>query len=353
MSTDSSRINAPRRRSTPPAHRAAAGYRGGMTAAVWLRRHRWNAGCWLLVAPGAVWALLRVFGLERGPLVQLFAFTPYAAAAALLPLAVTLLVRRWWQAGVAGVAVLALALAVVPRAVPGDATPAGAHGPAVRVLTANLRFGGVDPQAVVRLVHGQRVDLLALQELTGDAAQDLARAGLDGALPYREVHPEGGAAGSAIYSRFPLTDGGVRVNPGGFWQAYATVAVPGGPPVLVESVHPCAPFGLSQLDCWRADLAAQPPAAPDGPIRVLAGDFNATLDHAALRRLIATGYRDAAASVGAGLTPTWGAYGRRKVPPVTLDRVLADRRVGVRGVSVHPLPDSDHRAVLVELVLPS
>lgn len=284
---------------------------------------------------------------------QLFAFTPYAAAAALLPLAVTLLARRWWPAAVAGVAVLALAIVVVPRAVPGGAEPAGAHGPAVRVLTANLRFGGVEPETVVELVRDQRVDLLALQEVTGDAARGLADSGLGDELPYQEVHPEGGAAGSAVYSRFPLSDGGMRVNPGGFWQAYATAAVPGGPPVGFESVHPCAPFGLSQLDCWRADLAAQPPATPDGPVRILAGDFNATLDHAALRRLIGTGYRDAAASVGAGLIPTWGAYGDRKVPPVTLDRVLADRRVGVRDVSVHPLPDSDHRAVLAELVLPS
>lgn len=318
----------------------------------WLRGHGWSAGCWLLVTPGAVWALLRLLGLERGPLVQLFAFTPYATAAALLPLAIALLARRWWQAAVAGVAVLALAVVVVPRAVPADAVPPGAHGPAVKVLTANLRFGGVEPRVVVALVRDQRVDLLALQEITADAARGLAAAGLEDELPYQEVHPEGGAAGSAIYSRFPLRDAGLRVNPGGFWQAYATVAVPGGPTVVIESVHPCAPFGLSQLECWRADLVAQPSATPDGPVRILAGDFNATLDHAALRRLIDTGYRDAAASVGAGLIPTWGAYGRRKVPPVTLDRVLADRRVGVREVSVYPLPGSDHRAVLAELVLP-
>jgi endonuclease/exonuclease/phosphatase (EEP) superfamily protein YafD len=317
----------------------------------WLRSHGWSAGCWLLVMPGAILALVRVLGLERGPLVQLLAFTPYAAAAALLPLAIALLARRWGPAAVAAMAVLAFAVAVVPRVVPDGAAPPPT-GPVVRILTANLRFGGVDPEAVVELVHDQRVDALALQELTGDAARGLAQAGLGHDLPYREVHPEGGASGSAIYSRFPLTHGGVRVNPGGFWQAYATMAVPGGPPLMVESVHPCAPFGLNQLDCWRADLAGQPPATPDGPVRVLAGDFNATLDHAALRRLIGTGYRDAAASVGTGLTPTWGAYGGRKVPPVTLDRVLADERIGVRDVSVHPLPESDHRAVVAELVLP-
>ena len=46
---------------------------------------------------------------------------------------------------------------------------------------------------------------------------------------------------------------------------------------------------------WRGDLRALPPATPDGPLRILAGDFNATLDHAELRRLLDTGYEDAAA----------------------------------------------------------
>jgi hypothetical protein len=32
--------------------------------------------------------------------------------------------------------------------------------------------------------------------------------------------------------------------------------------------------------------------------------------------------------------------------------VLADRRCGVRAFSVHPIPGTDHRAVLADLVLP-
>jgi len=39
-------------------------------------------------------------------------------------------------------------------------------------------------------------------------------------------------------------------------------------------------------------------------------------------------------------------------PRVTIDHVLADRRVGVRRVDVRPLPGGDHRAVFAELVLP-
>jgi hypothetical protein len=39
-------------------------------------------------------------------------------------------------------------------------------------------------------------------------------------------------------------------------------------------------------------------------------------------------------------------------PPVTIDHVLADARCGWRAVRVFPVPHSDHRAVLAELVLP-
>jgi endonuclease/exonuclease/phosphatase (EEP) superfamily protein YafD len=94
-----------------------------------------------------------------------------------------------------------------------------------------------------------------------------------------------------------------------------------------------------------------PAAAPDGPLRILAGDFNATLDHADLRRVLAGGYEDAASVVGAGLHATW-PEGRLVPPTVAIDHVLADERAGVRAVSVHTLPGTDHRAVFAELVLP-
>jgi endonuclease/exonuclease/phosphatase family metal-dependent hydrolase len=106
---------------------------------------------------------------------------------------------------------------------------------------------------------------------------------------------------------------------------------------------------------WAAHLADQPVPAPDGPLRVLLGDCNASLDHAPLRRLLRAGYRDAAATRGRGLLPTWPfrlATLRFWTPPVTLDHVLADRRLGVRFFATRPTEGSDHRAVLAELVLP-
>ena len=40
------------------------------------------------------------------------------------------------------------------------------------------------------------------------------------------------------------------------------------------------------------------------------------------------------------------------IPPVTIDHVLVDRRIGVVTASTHPMPGSDHRALFATLVLP-
>jgi endonuclease/exonuclease/phosphatase (EEP) superfamily protein YafD len=315
-------------------------------------RRRWlDVGLTLLVAPLPIWTLARLFGLERGwPTVQLMAFTPHVAAAGLIIAAGTLLLRRWAQGAVAAVAALALVAMIMPRVLAdGGALPAG---PPLRVLTANLLAGSGDERVLVDLVRRLSVDVLVVQEFTPDDADGLAAAGLAALLPHEMAHPEPGVIGSALFSRHPLRDPGLRVNRGGFTQAHAMVLVPGAPPIYVESVHPVAPATRGVMGHWRADLAAQPAATPKGPIRVLAGDFNATLDHAALRRLIGTGYRDAAEVVGAGLRPTWPYDEKWYLPAVTLDRVLADRRVGVRAVRPYHIPGSDHRALFAELVLP-
>jgi endonuclease/exonuclease/phosphatase family metal-dependent hydrolase len=92
--------------------------------------------------------------------------------------------------------------------------------------------------------------------------------------------------------------------------------------------------------------------AADGPPRILIGDFNSTLDHAPLRRLIARGYRDAADATGRGLVPSWPEDGR-SVPRVTIDHALVDRRLGVRKVSTHVVPQSDHHALIAALTVPA
>jgi endonuclease/exonuclease/phosphatase family metal-dependent hydrolase len=307
---------------------------------------------WLVVLPGLTWAVLRLGGWERGPLVQLFAFTPYAVVLAVIPALVALLARRWLAAAVAVVAVAILAVSVLPRILP-DHDRGPTAGVELHVMTGNMLEGGADPARIVALVRDYNIAVLALQEFTPAAQDALAAAGLGTLLPYSSLIAEEGTTGSAVYSRFPVTAPGSHRNGGGFQQAYATIQPPGAGPLLVESAHPVAPFDLRALKDWRADLANEPRADPTSTPRILMGDFNSTLDHAQLRTLISHGYRDAADADGAGLIGTWGPYDGDPIPPVTIDHVLVDRRIGVRDVQVHGLARSDHRAVLASLIVPA
>ncbi|MBM0238181.1 endonuclease/exonuclease/phosphatase family protein [Micromonospora sp. ATA32] len=229
---------------------------------------------------------------------------------------------------------------VAPRAL--ASPPPAAAGPTVRLLTANLLKGGADPATLVDLVRRHRVDVLTVQEFTPEIEAELDRLGLAALLPYRQLNAEVGTTGSGLYARFRLADVGVRRNQGFFFsQAYGTVAVPGAPPVRVESAHPAAPYAVRVVDDWRTDLRAQPAATPDGTLRILAGDLNATLDHAPLRALLRTGYVDAGDAAGAGLTGTWGPYDGDPIPPGH-HRPRAGRppRRRPRG---HRPPDPRHR----------
>ncbi|GIH09356.1 endonuclease [Rhizocola hellebori] len=305
---------------------------------------------WVLTVPAVIWAAIRLAGWDvRYPVTQVIAFTPYVAALALIPLVVAVLLRQWPAAVVAAVALVALVSCVLPRWLADSDPLAGARGPQLRVLTANVLAGRASAEEIVRLVTEQKAEVLLLQELTPDFVARAAAEGLDALMPYKAIYPMDGVIGSGIYSRQPLRAEGVRVNKGGFWQATAELA---GSGVLLESAHPRAPFDSATTKLWRDDFPDEPRATPDGPLRILGGDFNATLDHSVLRDLISSGYRDAAATVGQGLVGTWGPYDGDNIPPVTLDRVLADRRIGVVEVRVFPVTDSDHRALLAVLQLP-
>jgi endonuclease/exonuclease/phosphatase (EEP) superfamily protein YafD len=307
---------------------------------------------WAATVPVLVWAAARVTGVEPGMrAVQLLAFTHYAALASLVPVILSGVTRRWVALGAAGLATLTLGLCVLPRWFSDGA--GRADGPELRVMTANIMVGSEGRDLLVTLVKRVDPDVLAVQELTPTAERRLDAAGISTVLPHKVTYPYDGVEGSGIYSRHPLTGGALhRLKASGFHQARATFNPPGAAvAVTVESVHPCAPISING-HCWFSDLAEQPAPTVDGPVQILAGDFNATLDHASMRKVLDKGYRDAADTVGAGFMATWPYDERWFVPGVTLDRVLVDRRVEVVRVATYEVGDSDHKAFVADLRLP-
>ncbi|GAA3233006.1 endonuclease/exonuclease/phosphatase family protein [Nonomuraea helvata] len=302
---------------------------------------------WLAVTPFAAWAVARVAGLERGSLpTQIMTATPYAAAGSLVPLLIAAVGRKRAATAVALLATTALGFSVLPRALGSAETTAGRP---FRVMTINMLFGRADAVTIMKLVREFDPDVLSTQELTPGAVSDLDAAGLEEVMPHRVLLPEWSAGGSGLYSRHPLEPLTGVMPPVGHQMPAALISLPGGKPVEFIDAHPFPPLG-DYVTEWNEALAAFPSASPDR-IRIIAGDFNASLDHAALRGLLARGYKDAADTVGAGLIPTWPA--NKRVPPIiTIDHVLVDRRVGVEEVSVRDVPRTDHRAVLAQLTVP-
>lgn len=270
------------------------------------------------------------------------ALVPYAVAAGLVAAGVTLALGLWWTGGTILASAVVLGADLVPRLIP--ARQPKTDGRHVRIMAANLLFGQGDAKTVVELVRTHDVDVLNLLELSAECADELARAGLTDLLPHQVSYPAPGGEGSAVLSRHPLTELSL-VGPTRLAQPSALVDL-GDTSIEVVAVHPVPP--TQSVSDWRTELSRLP--LPGGPIRVLAGDFNATPDHAAFRRLLRAGYRDAGLARGSALTPTWSHAER--LPLFPLDHVLVDQRAAVVAYRVLDVPGSDHRAVYADIVIP-
>jgi endonuclease/exonuclease/phosphatase (EEP) superfamily protein YafD len=279
---------------------------------------------------------------EPGILAILTALMPYVAVVSVVGLLLALLSRDRVVIAVAAVLAVVNVAWQLPLFV---ADPGGTGTPVLRVMSSNLKYGEGDAQTVVDLVRSQRIDVLALEELTPDAVQRLDDAGLDALLPYSKAQPETTFAGVGLWSRTPLSD--VRAIDGLPAHAVAGVVTDSaGTRVTVVAVHPLAPgvddHGGRDQDYGnlRAALAAIPGSV------VVAGDFNATRDQAPFRGLESDGFLDAADQAGAGFKPTF-PNNRRGRAVVAIDHVIA-RDLPARAVAwqTHDIARSDHLAVV-------
>ena len=295
----------------------------------------------------AAWALVSRYLPVTGHLTLITAaLSPYllgcGALAALL----------LWTARRRAAALLAAALTVAAVAVQAPQFRPDplrhADGIAVRVLTANLHEGRAEAAALVHAAAG--ADVVALQELTPDAVDRLAAAGLDTAFPHRLVEARAGGAGVGLWSRFPLQD---TTAIDGYTMPVlgARLRLPGADPHLLV-VHLPGPWP-QPVDDWRRDIARLPAtlrALGAGPVLV-AGDFNATVDIRDFRALLRDGYRDAAGQAGAGPAPTFPAD--RRLPPLLgIDHVLT-RDATATALHTVGIPGSDHRGLIATVRIPT
>jgi endonuclease/exonuclease/phosphatase (EEP) superfamily protein YafD len=309
---------------------------------------------WAVAGALAGWAAARLAGADRlrfaeAWTVPLLSLTPQVTAGAWTS---ALVLPSKGPAAAAAAAGAALTAAVGARAIPSRQPTAA--GPVLRVLTANLLVGRAAPDEVVELAHRRQADILFVQELTDQAAEGLKSAGLSDLLAHQVAQPTPhGTRGSGIYARYPLS-AGPPTAPASAIRCTARLDLPSGQFVQLGCIHsspPKPPWSPCATARWRGQLSALP-APADSPL-VLAGDFNATLDHAQFRQLLRRGYVDAASQAGNGLVLTWGPQPHLRLALLAIDHVLLDRRCAVVATSAHRLTGTDHRALYAEIQLPA
>ncbi|WP_203568056.1 endonuclease/exonuclease/phosphatase family protein [Aestuariimicrobium ganziense] len=215
------------------------------------------------------------------------------------------------------------------------------------VVSLNSLWDEVDPAWIARLAHGSRATMVALPESERDHAEKVAAELAALGEPGWQVF--------AVSSPWPNAllvspqAGEYRVREG--LQRGLVIADPVGHdgPVLM-TVHAVPPPSVPPWHrehavwsrSWRGTVSNASQAIRAERHVVAAGDFNATLDHAALD----PGVRPATVGTNAMGTwpsswPTWAG--------ARIDHVFAKPYDASRGSWVVDSPGSDHRAVVVRL----
>lgn len=235
----------------------------------------------------------------------------------------------------------------------------------LRVMTWNTAGEATDPATIARTAVSMEADIVALPETTIESGEQVAIAMREMGHPMwahhedfgdREDYPDWDANSTTLLISPELGDYAVvESSSDGTTNTSAVpsvVAMPvdGGGPIVV-AVHAVAPR-QEAMSSWRADLQwiADQCAADDV---ILAGDFNATVDH--MDRLGSGSgtlgrCRDAAAATGNGAVGTWSTDWPALLG-TPIDHVMAtDAWTPTASVVLNSLDKSgsDHRPVIVQ-----
>lgn len=234
---------------------------------------------------------------------------------------------------------------------------------ALRVLTWNTNGAAVSADRIAQVIDEQDADIVALPETSQAVGEQIAIRMRDAGNPmwvhHVNIRPDvvngPQAWQTTILISADLGDYSViassRDGSSNTGSVPSAVAMPtdGEGPTIV-AVHAVAPR-KEAMTGWKQDLAWIADQCPAGDF-ILAGDFNATLDHMAsygseggtMGRC-----QDAASATGTGMMGTWPA----DVPALVgapIDHVMASENWRATGtVVLEDAGGSDHRALVAQL----
>ncbi|TDE08784.1 endonuclease/exonuclease/phosphatase family protein [Jiangella asiatica] len=227
------------------------------------------------------------------------------------------------------------------------AAPAAPADCDLRVLAFNTLHDGVPAAELAALVTSTGADVVVLPETSSATTDEVALLAGGGFQVFHHQVDAGITSATGLLVADTVGRYGPPEPDPGSGLATFTVhpTTPGAPPITAVHAYPPT---RSTMDAWRADTAAAVRRCREQAGAVVAGDFNATPDHPALRSTEPC--VDAATQAGAGAVGTWPAdWPTWAGAPI--DHILADSRTWeVTGFSVlAAVGDSDHRPVLAVL----
>lgn len=309
---------------------------------------------WVVTVALAVIAAVRLVHLDDAfawPFASFNALTPLLYLPVYAALAIGFALRRNLLMIFCALLVVAHLVWALPEVLPGDADDVPQGSARLRVMSANLLYSNTEAGRLGRQIEAADPDVLVLVELSPLTLADVQASGALKEYRYSEVHPQDGAFGAAVFSRFPLSDTAAP-EVAGSMSLRTTVRVDERRSFVMYAVHTISPTSGDYAKRWRAQLDQLHEDVETSKLPVvLAGDFNATRDHRPLRQLLSAGVRDAHDVLGAGWTPTWNAKTVAFPPVLRIDHVLASPAFAVTGYQVGSEFGSDHKPVTADLAL--
>ena len=289
------------------------------------------------------------------------AFAVIAVIALLLLLAKPL---RGFAASILIVAIIGAGASLAIGAVRGlgsDALPAKTEG-AVRVLTWNTAGEAIPADDIAAEILAQDADIVALPETAESVGARIAVMLREQGHPmwvhHVQFNPEVERGPQAWQTTILISPdlGDYSVIQSSVDGTSNTSSVPSavvmpvdGDGPTVVAVHAVAPRPEA-MQQWQSDLAWIADQCPQGDF-ILAGDFNATIDHMASLGVDGgdMGYcRDTAARTGNGVVSTWPASFPELIG-APIDHIMASPNWEPTGSVVLDADGSDHRGLVVQL----
>lgn len=237
------------------------------------------------------------------------------------------------------------ALPLLPYVLPGP-DPGASDNPALRVLTANVRYRNTDHEGVLELVKAESPDIVGLLEVTPAWARGLAE--LERQYPYSVVRPEDTAHGLALFSRLPISE--LSTSPyreGKVQTAIRVRLVLEDRPLILTLAHLMAPMTPGQAALRNQqirEIAAMIGREQDVQ-HLVTGDMNISPWSPSFSLFEKSGLVNA--SMGKGYLATWPAI--LKWFGIPIDHTLLSDNLRLRSFHIGEPFGSDHLAIIADV----